>query len=1432
MDGIAVRFLSGEEQNVDNVPIQQGKVLFAVNPDPEGIYYGYIYYDFYDAGAQQTVRVCMSGGGEGGIKVASTLNIADNYGHEGNSVVIANVPKATLKLPDIIEARYYIAQDTFTDQYDLFNIGSRVYGNGFLMANEYAPAKMGWTRLIGSQGLLDTVLEIAMGDSLTDANNTNTIVARLYDKNNSITQEAILLNGEGNASFPNNVTAQLFIGNLQGNADTATNATNDSSGHEIQTTYLADIKENRSTSTEFSIQSLTGAGQVKNIVKIPNASRSVAGLITASAQVLSGAKTLNSKGSLTIEGAHAFIYTGIQEEVFDKDSYIWFSYNDEDGTPVYNDKFTFNSETKTLKVTNITGDYEYLSGKFGTNITGIITNAMSDGNGKQIDLTYIAKLKPSTSLAYNNNKGTNFSIGGFNGIGEEVTTLRIPNATNEIAGLVTTNSQTFSGDKTFLDNIIIANSGYTLNANPPFGSNIIGLRGHMADTDDWVIRGYGSGIGDGYLEFATGIHGDEPIFFSQYHGNPSSNSASLVNTATILDKNGGTAINFLTIDKDSNIANTDYALRVHGESSFLDVIYAEQSIRLSAVEKGAYYYIVPNDNLPNQFTTNHPEDYYAFLQSLLIQETLEVNGLIYFNNTLTTYDIIPAEHDIYTIGKGTPNDSEELYYNKSYIKSMYSNWNIIQGEVFDDIPPTYLSANPKITFQENISGAINNPIHLIYMNHYIDDSYDTINGLRLTGEIRPWLDIDGSIYSRYDFNKYIQSYANDNEVGQFITFTGLSSEGDYILTKVSESGATQYLQHDVNYNNIKISSEEGKNIIQSSYNFGVYSSYLTSTVTGGTSELLIAGTDEVFIKTISDLSQENSILIQTSTDIFNKFTSNLKNGFNIIAQFPNSSINAYNDADHCYYIESQYNNNMKTIESLEDSRYNFSAVLNDNIYLDYLVNAENVGIKLKSAAGTWSYIELNDSTHYWDIGINSETDSETSSLQSGSLQFRKNNSSLRKIAFVNSDDIGINLYGDSPFIDFRYRSSDQEFKSSIQAITPILDAYGLLEVKGQVIFSDVIQADTSIANGGTLIIGPHRGAHLEIDNNQILAKSSATTGAQLSLNTGGGRVFIGPGGLDIGKSNTSYMFNVSGSTFLDGTAKISETLTVKGKTYLEDEVNVGANILPTLHETYDLGSEKLAWNNIYAKTFHGLLDGTANNAIKDSEGNQITLKYVTLDTTQNILATKVWQTEQIFSASNGFRLNYGTYGVVFKNDGSYFHIKLTNAGSGGTVGNNYNALEPFKIDLATGDAYSTRLYGAVWNDYAEFRRAKDNSIIQAGRCVCELGDGTLTLSTERLQPGGNIVSDTYGFAIGQTNDAQMPLAVSGRALAYTYESRDKFKAGDAVCTGPNGTVSLMTREEIIYWPDRIVGIVSEIPDYETWGTGNIKVDGRIWIKVR
>ena len=151
-------------------------------------------------------------------------------------------------------------------------------------------------------------------------------------------------------------------------------------------------------------------------------------------------------------------------------------------------------------------------------------------------------------------------------------------------------------------------------------------------------------------------------------------------------------------------------------------------------------------------------------------------------------------------------------------------------------------------------------------------------------------------------------------------------------------------------------------------------------------------------------------------------------------------------------------------------------------------------------------------------------------------------------------------------------------------------------------------------------------------------------------------------------------------------------------------------------------------------------------------------------------------------------------------------------------------------DCVFGTFRAGQVYGAVWNDYAEYRRTK--KYVQPGYCVIETGKGDLIKSSERLQPGANIVSDTFGFAIGETEQTKTPLAVSGRVLAYPYEDRDSYQAGDPVCSGPNGTISKMTREEVREYPDRIIGTVSEIPDYEVWGTGNVKVNNRIWIKVK
>ena len=148
-----------------------------------------------------------------------------------------------------------------------------------------------------------------------------------------------------------------------------------------------------------------------------------------------------------------------------------------------------------------------------------------------------------------------------------------------------------------------------------------------------------------------------------------------------------------------------------------------------------------------------------------------------------------------------------------------------------------------------------------------------------------------------------------------------------------------------------------------------------------------------------------------------------------------------------------------------------------------------------------------------------------------------------------------------------------------------------------------------------------------------------------------------------------------------------------------------------------------------------------------------------------------------------------------------------------------------------GDIYANKVYGAVWNDYAECRES--NEFIDAGRVVKENGDDTLSLADGRLIYGCSIVSDTFGFMIGETGKAHTPIAVSGRVLAYPYENREVFRhnIGCFVCSGPNGTVSLMDKEEVWNHPEAIIGQVSAVPDYEYWGN-NVKVNGRVWIKVR
>ena len=138
------------------------------------------------------------------------------------------------------------------------------------------------------------------------------------------------------------------------------------------------------------------------------------------------------------------------------------------------------------------------------------------------------------------------------------------------------------------------------------------------------------------------------------------------------------------------------------------------------------------------------------------------------------------------------------------------------------------------------------------------------------------------------------------------------------------------------------------------------------------------------------------------------------------------------------------------------------------------------------------------------------------------------------------------------------------------------------------------------------------------------------------------------------------------------------------------------------------------------------------------------------------------------------------------------------------------------------------------NDYAECRLTSTN---EPGRCVTETSSGIMVKTNKRLLPGCKVISDTYGNCIGATKEDNIPIAISGRVLVYPYRAREEYTLGAAVCSAPDGTVDIMTRDEIMMYPERIVGTVSEIPTYDKWYNGQlenneINVDGRIWIYVR
>ena len=332
--------------------------------------------------------------------------------------------------------------------------------------------------------------------------------------------------------------------------------------------------------------------------------------------------------------------------------------------------------------------------------------------------------------------------------------------------------------------------------------------------------------------------------------------------------------------------------------------------------------------------------------------------------------------------------------------------------------------------------------------------------------------------------------------------------------------------------------------------------------------------------------------------------------------------------------------------------------------------------------------------------------------------------------------------------------------------------------------------------------------------------------------------------------NTSYNLYVSGSTYHTGTAYFGGNITTGNTTIYcgswtantagsgERQIGVadGAGKLYMYSVAATTGNRGMYQTNAAGTS------GTVFSLNQSNQFNSFTSVACNITMTGNYAIVKGAQSKSWYqgresaiirtTAYSGYqsilsmKTTNGDWSVGVYTNNIYYWTYFTDA--------NYNAntntvTRQMSLDTA-GKLTTASVVNAVWNDYAEYRASDCEG--QFGRCVIDQDDGKMILADKRLLPGAKVISDTWGHAMGETEEAKTPIAVAGRVLVYPYRDRNKYHAGMCVCTAPGGTVDIMSRYEIITHPDAIVGIVSEIPDYEEWGEGKAKVDGRIWIYIK
>ena len=376
-------------------------------------------------------------------------------------------------------------------------------------------------------------------------------------------------------------------------------------------------------------------------------------------------------------------------------------------------------------------------------------------------------------------------------------------------------------------------------------------------------------------------------------------------------------------------------------------------------------------------------------------------------------------------------------------------------------------------------------------------------------------------------------------------------------------------------------------------------------------------------------------------------------------------------------------------------------------------------------------------------------------------------------------------------------------------------------IKGKIHIRDEVQMDTTVVVGGDLLPGPDTEVEDIGASNQrwgtIYANDGNFSGDLLPDNTNEATPHYIPVAANAGYDSNKTYYTINGNN-----EYVEYTWDVENPPSDSDEDGYLDNVYVIDYYTNaeNIGASDNHWNCAYVDS---IVIGSGNNPIVLGDAANESQASGDGNGSPKFLGVGGW-TDTLTGALKITNTGDGIEGTT-RSEQSPYSTTLGDRISGNTLASIYTQGGIYAVN----NIYGERVFNAVFNDYAEYRTTID---AEAGKIVVDNDNGSLSLSSMRLQPGAQVISDTFGHAMGATDKCQTPLAVAGRALVYTYKDRNEYHAGMAVCSAPNGTVDIMTREEIREYPDCIIGIVSEIPDYEVWGSNNVKVNGRIWIKVR